>query len=928
MLRIEKITADYTENPIGVTRTPGFSWVLTSDRRNVVQTSYHLEIALDREFLQKVYETEEKTDCSVQHRFEDFSMRSLTRYYWRVEVTDNHGEKSGFCVPGSFVTGLMEPGEWKAEFVSAESETDKDNSEGTYLRKQFTMRGKIREAYVCATALGLYQLYLNGRRIGQDEMTPGWTSYHRHLCYQVYDVTGQLQESEEECCIGALVGAGYYKGEMGFLHLRNNYGTRTGFLCQLRILYEGGSTEEICTDESWQGLKSPILFSEIYDGEIYDARLEIEDWCRPSLAERNPVGGICSGEAHPDAVCPQKACLRGQEKGKNSDLPNGPWKTVSVIPFDKSVLTSQFAGKVGRMEEFPVKRLFVTPRGELVADFGQNMSGWVSGVLRNTKAGDKLEIRCFETLDKDGNVYTENLRKAKAAFVYYCKGGSMEKYCPHFTYMGFRYAQIVSAPCEIRAEDLKAYALYSRMEQTGYFYSSDQDLNRLWSNITWGLKSNFLDIPTDCPQRDERLGWTGDAQIFCRTASFIMNTYLFFEKWLRDVAADQTPEGGVPHVVPDIITPYIGKVQDWLLSQGTHSAAAWADVAVLNPWNLYLTFGDRQILKDQYESMKAWIRFMESHAEGIVWNYKLQFGDWVALDAEEGSYYGATPNDLVCAAYYAYSTGIFAKIAGILGATEDAAYFGALAEKIRKGFGEKYFDPETKGMRVQTQTAHILALHFDLTPEKYRRQTVQELLDLLAKENGHLVTGFVGTPYFTHALSENGHLKEAYELLLKDDFPSWLYQVKQGATTVWEHWDGIRPDGSMWSPDMNSFNHYAYGSIGEWMVRVMAGLDIQESGPGYHRALLYPRPGGGLTFVTGCYESRYGRVECGWKLAGNRLEVSVRVPVNTRADIRLDCVASVADSGGLDYRVDGNGTLTAEAGSGQYKIRVILKEGI
>lgn len=924
MLRIERITVDYTEHPEGVTGRPEFSWILTSDQRNTVQDSYHLEIALDEDFDQKVYETEEKTEKSIHHRYEGFSMRSLTRYYWRVEVKDNHGEKSGFCVPGSFVTGLLKPEEWKAEFVSAESESDQDSSKGTYLRKRFAKRGKVREAYVCVTALGLYQLYLNGRRIGQDEMTPGWTSYHKHLCYQVYDVTGPLRESGTECCIGALVGAGYYKGEMGFLHLRNYYGTRTGLLCQLRIVYVDGSMEEIRTDESWQGHDSPVLFSEIYDGEVYDARLEVEDWCSPGHTAGNAEETVLSGNISlPGDGLDSGIGASGAVDSPN--LPGGPWRKVSVIPFDKSVLTSQSGGKVGRMEEFPAQRIFVTPRGELVADFGQNMAGWVTGALHDTKAGDKLELRCFETLDKDGNVYTENLRAAKAAFVYFCKGGEREEYCPHFTYMGFRYVYIVNAPCEIRAEDLRACALYSRMEQTGYFHCSNPDLNQLWSNITWGLKSNFLDIPTDCPQRDERLGWTGDAQIFCRTASYIMDTYLFFEKWLKDVAADQTPEGGVSHVVPDIITPHIGKVEDWLLSQGTHSAAAWADVAVLNPWNLYLTFGDEQILKEQYESMRAWIRFMESHAEGITWNYKLQFGDWVALDAEEGSYYGATPNELVCAAYYAYSTGIFAKIAGILGVTEDADYFGALAEKIRKGFGETYFDPETKGMRVQTQTAHIIALYFDLTPEEYRQQTVQELCDLLAKENGHLVTGFVGTPYFTHALSGNGHLKEAYELLLKEDFPSWLYQVKQGATTVWEHWDGIKPDGSMWSPDMNSFNHYAYGSIGEWMVRVMAGLEIQERAPGYHRTLLYPQPGGGLTSVTGRYESRYGTVECGWELTGNRLEVSCRIPANTTADIRLDHVASVADSDGLEYHVDEESTLTAEAGSGQYKVSVLLK---
>ena len=291
MLQIERITVDYVENPVGITRMPGFSWILASDQRNTIQTSFRLEIALDREFSQKVYETEQETEKSVHHRFADFVMKPLTRYYWRVEASDNYGEKSGFSIPGSFVTGLMEQSDWKAEFISAESETDKDSSRGTYLRKHFMKRGKVKEAYVCATALGLYQLHLNGQRVGQDEMTPGWTSYHKHLCYQVYDVTEQLRESGTECCIGALVGAGYYKGEMGFLHLRNYYGTRTGFLCQLKIVYEDGITEEICTDESWQGKDSPILFSEIYDGEIYDARLETGDWCDPVLSKEHFAEG-------------------------------------------------------------------------------------------------------------------------------------------------------------------------------------------------------------------------------------------------------------------------------------------------------------------------------------------------------------------------------------------------------------------------------------------------------------------------------------------------------------------------------------------------------------------------------------------------------------------------------------------------------------
>jgi alpha-L-rhamnosidase len=636
---------------------------------------------------------------------------------------------------------------------------------------------------------------------------------------------------------------------------------------------------------SWFGADSAISFSEIYDGEIYDARKEIKDWCIVT-----------------DQIM---------------DTEMNPWRKVEIIPYNREVLYSQFGCKPAEMVKVPAKRMFKTPQQDLVIDFGQNMAGWIHVCVHRAAPGEKVELACFETLDKDGNVYLDNLRGAKETIVYYCKGDETEEYHPHFTYQGFRYAKVVSYPGELKLEDVTASAVYSNMELTGSFSCSNMDLNQLWSNITWGLRSNFLDVPTDCPQRNERVGWTGDAQIFCRTASYIMNTYLFFEKWLIDVKEDQTKDGGVPHIVPDIITPGVEKVNDWLLSQGTHSAAAWADVAVLNPWNLYLTFGDKQILIDQYDSMKAWIQFMEEHSEGIIWNYKLQFGDWVALDAEEGSFYGATPNDLTCTAYYAYSTGIFAKIAAILGKTEDAKYFRDLENTIKKGFVENFFDQNTMGMKVQTQTAHIIALYFDLTPDEYKEETVDELLTLLKKENGHLVTGFVGTPYFTHALSQNGHLNEAYDLLLKEDFPSWLYQVKQGATTVWEHWDGMKPDGTMWSPEMNSFNHYAYGAIGEWMYRVIAGIEIDEEAPGYKNIIFYPRPGGNLVQASGKYESAYGTVACAWKLEKNRLTVNCIVPVNTTARIQIDHLDSIVSSPNLKYVIKDT-TYTAEMGSGHY----------
>lgn len=887
MLKITETRVEYTGKPVGISKNPRFQWLLDSDVPDTRQTAYLLQISEDPSFSVVLAEQEEHSDSSAHVRVKGFVPRSLTKYFYRVKVWDNHDGESSWSEVSCFITAFTEASCWKAEFITAEVPEEPEKSRGTYVRKEFSTKKEVDHAFVCVTALGLYQLYINGKKVGQDEMTPGWTSYKKHLCYQMYDVTALLGEGGRHC-IGAILGAGWYKGKMGFLEVRNNYGKCTALLCQLHVFYRDGSEEIICTDESWQGADSPILFAEIYDGEIYDATKEIKNWSR-SGAE-------------------------------------GVWHETKTVPFDKTVLISQFGCKPAEMTRVPAKRIITTPQGDTVIDFGQNMAGWIHVHLHGAAKGEKLELACFEELDAKGNVYVENLRGARQTMVYICGGEENEEYHPHFTFMGFRYAKVVSWPGTWSTEDAVAYALHSNMEQTGFFSCSNPDLNQLYSNILWGLKSNFLDIPTDCPQRNERVGWTGDAQIFCRSACYIMNTYLFFEKWLKDVALDQTPEGGVPHVVPDIISPFIVEADDWLLGQGTHSAAAWADVAVLNPWHVYLTFGDKQILTDQYESMRAWILFMKNNAKDGIWNYKLQFGDWVALDAEEGSYFGATPNDLTCTAYYAYSTRTFAKIAAILGKAEDAGYFGKLAEEIREVFIQHFFDKETGGMTVQTQTAHIIALYFDLTPREYREKTVQELMVLYEKENGHLVTGFVGTPYFTHALSQNGHLKEAYDLLLKDDFPSWLYQVKAGATTVWEHWDGKKPDGTMWSADMNSFNHYAYGAICEWMVRVIAGIEWDEKKPGYKQIHFYPRPGGNLTSASGRYMSVYGEVSCSWEREGeDGLLVSCRVPVNAAASLRLDHVQEILENRqGLPLQIQ-NGVLETAMGSGTYQLRIRIK---
>jgi alpha-L-rhamnosidase len=469
--------------------------------------------------------------------------------------------------------------------------------------------------------------------------------------------------------------------------------------------------------------------------------------------------------------------------------------------------------------------------------------------------------------------FTRYLRKAKQTIKYILKGCGIETYQPHFTFQGFRYVKVEGYPGELKPENFTGMVIHSDMEVTGNFRCSDKLVNQLQHNILWGQKGNFLDVPTDCPQRDERLGWTGDAQMFIRTACFNMNVALFFTKWLRDLYAEQSAEKGVPFVIPHV------------LGENDYSSSAWGDASTICPWTIYTCYGDRRILEEQYESMKMWVEYIRAQGDNeYLWNTGFHFGDWVGLDAKPDSYVGATSRDFIATAFYACSASIVAKAAGVLGKNEDRAEYEKLHANIVKNFREEFVSPNGR-LVSPTQTAHVLALMFGLVEEKHRKRTVEALVGLIEENKCHLDTGFVGTPYICHVLSENGHNDLAYWLLLQKDYPSWLYQVTKGATTIWEHWDGIKEDGSFWSPDMNSFNHYAYGSIGDWLYRVAAGIDAGK--PGYKHIYIRPRPGNGLTFVEASLDSPYGVIKSAWKKDGDALEIRVTIPANTTASIIL-----------------------------------------
>jgi len=854
MFKIRKLRCEYLENPIGIgEQKPRFSWVLDSDEKDILQTSYRIQVCKDTDsFLNPLWDSGVvKSDNSVHVEYRGPQLDSRTRYYYRVKISNNKNNESPWSKTNFFETGILDTKEWQASFISCDAtESPEFSSSSPLLRKEFNINEEFVSARVYVTSLGLYELWLNGQKVGEDLLTPGWTNYNKRLQYQTYDVTAILKKGAN--AVGAMLGNGWYKGHLaGWMEdtvedTKERYGKRTALFLQLHITYSDGSEQVILSDKSWKTIAGPILMSELYLGESYDARIERPGWKNPGFNDTD-------------------------------------WAPVYELEVNRGILVAQDGVPVRKIEFISPQKMLKTTRGETIIDMGQNMVGWVRFTVRGPK-GSRVVLKHAEVLDKDGNFYTENLRFAKQTIEYTLKGEDEECFEPHFTYQGFRYVKLEEYPGEPRLEDFTGIVIHSVMKKTGNFKCSNELVNQLQRNILWSQKGNFVDVPTDCPQRDERLGWTGDAQIFARTACFNMDTALFFKKWLRDLKSEQLENGGVPFVIPSIslIMPLIMEDKDTC-----HSSSGWGDAAVICPWTVYLCYGDLRILEDQYDNMKAWVEYIYCHAEnGLFWNTGFHLGDWLALDAKEGSFFGATPNDLVATAFYAYSTSILAKTAELLQKNEDAKHYREHHENIVEAFQREFFTPSGR-LVAPTQTAHILALMFNLVKEKDRKRTIDTLVKYLEENKWHLNTGFLGTPYLCHVLSSNGRTDVAYKLLLQTDYPSWLYQVNKGATTIWEHWDGIKEDGSFWSAEVNSFNHYAYGSIGDWLYRVVAGIDTDETKAGYKRIILKPQPCQKLEWATAEFESMYGLIKIKWYHENGMMRMDVTVPHNTTALVML-----------------------------------------
>ena len=718
---------------------------------------------------------------------------------------------------------------YNAEFICA---SEKWVPVCPYFRKNLHLNGEIRRAELHISSLGIFEAKINGNRVGNDYMTPGWTNYKKRLQYFSYDVTDMLT-ADSDITVG--VGSGWYSSRGGFIDTKDGmYGTHPALIAAIEILYKNGERELIVTDESWLVAKSECIFSGIYDGETVDARITPE---------------FCSH--------------------------------AELFDYDKSNLIPQEGERTIEVEYVPVKEIITTPSGECVLDFGQEITGTVEFTL-NAKGSERVRLLHGEVLDAEGNFYRDNYRTARSEIDYTAKAGR-QTYKAKYTFFGFRYVKLVDWCEEVRKENFRGIVLHSDMKRTGHFTSGHEKLNKLYSNIIWGQRDNFLDVPTDCPQRDERLGWTGDAQVFARTASINYDTERFYTKWLRDMASEQFEDGGVPHIIPDVFR-----------KDDTKNSTAWSDAACIIPWELYMAYGNKRLLKEHLPMMKKWVKYVHGRAgRSNLWLGDRHFGDWLGIDAPEGSYTGSTDKDLIASAYYYRVTSLVGMACSELGMKSER--YERLAEGIREAYKKKFI--KRGALTSDTQTAHVLTLHFGLADDEpeLKEKLGKRLVELIEANGDRLTTGFVGTPYLLDALTEIGRSDKAYTLLLQEKFPSWLYSVNMGATTIWEHWDGMKEDGSFWSTDMNSFNHYAYGACASWFYRTICG--IRAKAPAYKEIELCPIPSERLGHARASIDTRSGRIVSEWVYEKDCIRYSFEIPDGVHAYVSVDGVTKECNGG-------------------------------
>jgi alpha-L-rhamnosidase len=742
----------------------------------------------------------------------------------------------------------------------------------SYLRRDFTIRKQILSARVYATALGSYQLHLNGQRVGDQILAPGWTDYRSRLIYQTYDVTRMLHQGQDT--LGALLGDGWYASGLTWSQMRFSYGPPPlQLLAQLDIQYTDGTQEVLGTDGSWKAAESPVLSSDIYNGEDYDAEREMPSWDQPGFS-------------------------------------GATWHAVSIEPGPMAKLEAQDFPPIRQEMILHAKTVTRQSPGVYIFDLGQNMVGWERLQVQGPR-GTKIKMRFGEVLDAQGHFYDANMRTAKETDTYTLNGDGQEVFEPHFTYHGFRYIEVTGYPGTPPKDAVEGVVFHTDALVTMQFHTENPMVNQLWSNILWGQRGNFMSVPTDCPQRDERLGWMGDAEVFWRTASYNMNLAAFSRKFTEDIRIAQSPDG--PYWD---ISPRVGDA----VSGGN---PGWADAGVVIPWTAYLQYGDTSILQENWDAMTKWLNYLEQHNPTHVRHIASTYGDWLAIGSQ-------TPNDLIATAYWAYDAALMAQMADALHKTEEAAKYRQLFGEIKDAFDQAFVHPDgTVGSG--SQTSYVLALHMNLLPEALRATAADKLAADIQAHQGHLTTGFLGTPYIMLELSKSGHSDIAYELLFQKTFPSWGYMIEHGATTMWERWNGNQMLGD---PGMNSFNHYAYGAVGEWLYRYMAGIDTDFTSPGFHRILMHPQFDAALGAANASFDSPYGTIASAWKDDGHTVSWNVTIPANTTALLYFPLNSgksihadgkSIAHDRGIQRHKGASGDPIYEAVSGSYHFTMTLQ---
>ncbi len=817
-MKVGKLKTNRIIEPLGFELgEPTFSWVAESDKSKK-QIAASVEVAEDEAFEDIIYRSGKRADASSLAFRPGLDLKPRKRYWWRVTVWGDGGDFATSS-PAWFETAKLDEA-WAGKWITPVGEY---GGGCVWVEKEVSIQDDIRSARVYASGLGLYTLFINGKRASREYFTPGFNAYDRWVQYQTYDVSSLLKKGVNK--IALLLGGGIARGRFGRAGADSwLYSPKYACICELRAAAAGG---EIVagSGEDWRWRPSEVVFSNIYDGEIYDANV-MGQWGAVELYEP-PVGPLRARLSLPVVI-------------------KREIKPIAVI---------------------------TTPKGETVLDMGQNMAGWLR-FKADAPKGRRLSLQYGEIL-QDGCFCRENLRSAKAEY-HYVSDGNPATAEPFFTYYGFRYVKLEGFG-KIEPEDFTGCVVYSDLEETGGIKTSDARLNRLFENALWSQRGNFIDVPTDCPQRDERLGWTGDAQVFAPTACFNMDCMAFYAKYLADLWEEQQKplnDGRVPHVVPDVLGGG-GKFPA--------GAVAWGDAAAIIPWTLYVYYGDKSILERQLDSMKAWIDWVGRQKD---WSDRPHFGDWLALDnlSAPENRVGASDIPYLCLAYRVYSAELASKAALALGRQEESDKYRLMAEDLREAIKKEYFCPDGS-FTLKTQTACVVALRLGLSvqPEK----TADELLRLLKENNMSITTGFIGTPWLCGALSQYGHSGDAWSLLLKEECPSWLYEVKMGATTIWERWNSVLPDGRLSDAGMNSLNHYAYGSIAEWMYRNMCGINPLEEKPGFKKILFRPEPDARLEWAECYLETASGRYEGGWRRKREGFCCKLTVPFDCEAEVRL-----------------------------------------